>query len=71
MKKAYELSVLCDCDIALIVFNSQNKLVQYASNDMDKTLLRYTEYTGVPEARTNADVSRSAIFKLNLSNSAL
>ncbi|ETN72370.1 SRF-type transcription factor, partial [Necator americanus] len=26
MKKAYELSVLCDCEIALIVFNSTNKL---------------------------------------------
>ena len=28
MKKAYELSVLCDCEIALIVFNSTNKLFQ-------------------------------------------
>uniref|UniRef100_A0A1I7X0L8 MADS-box domain-containing protein n=1 Tax=Heterorhabditis bacteriophora TaxID=37862 RepID=A0A1I7X0L8_HETBA len=29
MKKAYELSVLCDCEIALIVFNSTNKLFHY------------------------------------------
>lgn len=36
MKKAYELSVLCDCEIALIIFNSTNKLFQYASTDMDK-----------------------------------
>ena len=44
MKKAYELSVLCNCDIGLIIFNnSNNKLVQYASKDMDKVLLRYTE----------------------------
>ena len=26
MKKAYELSVLCDCEIALIIFNSSNNL---------------------------------------------
>lgn len=44
MKKAYELSVLCNCDIGLIIFNnSNNKLVQYASQDIDKVLLRYTE----------------------------
>uniref|UniRef100_A0A8C2PI12 MADS-box domain-containing protein n=1 Tax=Capra hircus TaxID=9925 RepID=A0A8C2PI12_CAPHI len=29
MKKAYELSVLCDCEIALIIFNSSNKLNMY------------------------------------------
>ncbi|KAB0394312.1 hypothetical protein E2I00_000122 [Balaenoptera physalus] len=37
MKKAYELSVLCDCEIALIIFNHSNKLFQYASTDMDKS----------------------------------
>ena len=42
MKKAYELSVLCDCEIALIIFSSSNKLYQYASTDMDKVLLKYT-----------------------------
>ena len=36
MKKAYELSILCDCEIALIIFSSSNKLYQYASTDMDK-----------------------------------
>lgn len=44
MKKAYELSVLCNCEVALIIFNNQNnKLVQYASTDIDKVLMRYTE----------------------------
>lgn len=43
MKKAYELSVLCDCEIALIIFNSSGKLVQYASTEIDKILLKYTE----------------------------
>ena len=56
MKKAYELSVLCDCEIALIIFNSANKLFQYASTDMDKVLLKYTEYNEPHESRTNKDI---------------
>ncbi|PIA15186.1 SRF-like protein, partial [Coemansia reversa NRRL 1564] len=43
LKKAYELSVLCDCEIAVVIFSSQNKLVQYASTNMDKVLMRYTD----------------------------
>ncbi|XP_076443843.1 uncharacterized protein LOC143282167 isoform X2 [Babylonia areolata] len=56
MKKAYELSVLCDCEIALIIFNGANKLFQYASTDMDKVLLKYTEYNEPHESRTNKDI---------------
>lgn len=56
MKKAYELSVLCDCEIALIMFNSSNKLFQYASTDMDKVLLKYTEHNEPHESRTNKDI---------------
>ncbi|KAM7077960.1 myocyte-specific enhancer factor 2C-like isoform 3-T3 [Ciconia maguari] len=56
MKKAYELSVLCDCEISLIIFNSTNKLFQYASTDMDKVLLKYTEYNEPHESRTNLDI---------------
>ncbi|KAJ3029465.1 UNVERIFIED_CONTAM: Myocyte-specific enhancer factor 2D [Siphonaria sp. JEL0065] len=55
MKKAFELSVLCDCEIALIIINNNNKLVQYASTDMDKILLKYTEYSEPHESRGNAD----------------
>ncbi|XP_025143447.2 myocyte-specific enhancer factor 2D isoform X5 [Bos javanicus] len=61
MKKAYELSVLCDCEIALIIFNHSNKLFQYASTDMDKVLLKYTEYNEPHESRTNADIIESAV----------
>jgi len=56
MKKAYELSVLCDCEIALIMFSSSNKLFQYASTDMDHVLLKYTEYSDPHESRTNNDI---------------
>ncbi|KAL5005505.1 hypothetical protein ScPMuIL_018961 [Solemya velum] len=56
MKKAYELSVLCDCEIALIIFTSNNKLYQYASSDMDKVLLKYTEYNDTVVSQTNKDI---------------
>lgn len=64
MKKAYELSVLCDCEIALIIFNSTNKLFQYASTDMDKVLLKYTEYNEPHESRTNSDIVEVSVFPL-------
>lgn len=63
MKKAYELSVLCDCEIALIVFNSSNKLFQYASTDMDKILLKYTEYNEPHESRTNNEILQVRKFR--------
>ncbi|KAJ2140986.1 Myocyte-specific enhancer factor 2D [Coemansia sp. RSA 518] len=54
LKKAYELSVLCDSEIAVVIFSSQNKLVQYASTNMDKVLMRYTDFGEPSESLTNA-----------------
>uniref|UniRef100_A0A2N9HDB2 MADS-box domain-containing protein n=1 Tax=Fagus sylvatica TaxID=28930 RepID=A0A2N9HDB2_FAGSY len=33
MKKAFELSVLCDCELALVCFSSRGRLYEYASNN--------------------------------------
>lgn len=65
MKKAYELSVLCDCEIALIIFSSSNKLYQYASTDMDKVLLKYTEYNEPHESLTNKNIIEVSEESLN------
>ncbi|DAZ99574.1 TPA: hypothetical protein N0F65_001402 [Lagenidium giganteum] len=54
-KKAMELSKLCDCEIALIVFDSNDKLFQYSSTGVDQILLRYTEYGEPYEMRDNSD----------------
>jgi SRF-type transcription factor (DNA-binding and dimerisation domain) len=43
MKKAHELSVLCDCQVGLIIFSPKDKLHEYSSHDMDQILLKYTE----------------------------
>src|SRR5262249_52457301 len=55
MKKAMELSILCDCDIALIIF-SADKLFQYSSINMDTIVRRYIDYDGAYEGLTNKDV---------------
>ncbi|CAI5728184.1 unnamed protein product [Peronospora destructor] len=54
-KKAMELSKLCDCEIALIVFDSNEKLYQYSSTGVDQILLKYTEYGQPFETKDNND----------------
>ncbi|XP_059641950.1 agamous-like MADS-box protein MADS2 [Cornus florida] len=42
LKKAYELSVLCDAEVALIIFSSRDKLYEFcSSSSMLKTLEKY------------------------------
>jgi hypothetical protein len=41
LKKAYELSVLCDAEVALIVFSPRGKLYEFANPSMQKMLERY------------------------------
>ncbi|MED6164065.1 Floral homeotic protein AGAMOUS [Stylosanthes scabra] len=41
LKKAYELSVLCDAEVALIVFSSRGRLYEYANNSVKATIDRY------------------------------
>ncbi|XP_019227024.1 PREDICTED: developmental protein SEPALLATA 1-like isoform X2 [Nicotiana attenuata] len=42
LKKAYELSVLCEAEVALIIFSNRGKLYEFcSSNNMLKTLDRY------------------------------
>ncbi|KAJ4714546.1 MADS-box protein like [Melia azedarach] len=40
-KKAEELSVLCDADVALIIFSSTGKLFEYSSSSMKEILGRH------------------------------
>ncbi len=50
-KKAHELAVLTDSQVAVIVFGHNGKLAEFCSTDIDLLLLRYTEYDGVAERK--------------------
>ncbi|CAN1313585.1 Agamous-like MADS-box protein MADS4 [Linum perenne] len=56
LKKAYELSVLCDAEVALIIFSNRGKLYEFcSSSSMLKTLERYQKCNyGAPEATVSA-----------------
>ncbi|CAA7016949.1 unnamed protein product [Microthlaspi erraticum] len=42
LKKAYELSVLCDAEVALIIFSSRGKLYEFGSvGSVERTIERY------------------------------
>lgn len=43
LKKAYELSVLCDAEVAFIVFSQKGRLFEFASSNMQKIIERYRE----------------------------
>ncbi|KAK8480624.1 hypothetical protein V6N13_099817 [Hibiscus sabdariffa] len=46
LKKAYELSILCDAEIALIIFSNRGKLYEFCStSSMAKILEKYNNYT--------------------------
>ncbi|KAF8048914.1 hypothetical protein N665_2354s0001 [Sinapis alba] len=45
LKKAYELSVLCDAQVSLIVFSQRGRLYEFSSSDMRNTIERYHKYT--------------------------
>ncbi|KAM5555010.1 agamous-like MADS-box protein MADS3 [Rosa sericea] len=53
LKKAYELSVLCDAEVALIVFSSRGKLYEFSSaGSMTQTLERYQRSSFSPHDNT-------------------
>jgi MADS-box transcription factor len=46
LKKAHEISVLCDAEVALIVFSTKGKLCEYATDScMERILERYERYS--------------------------
>ncbi|KAK4743525.1 hypothetical protein SAY87_001526 [Trapa incisa] len=61
LKKAFELSVLCDAEVALIIFSSRGKLYEFTSRSMEQTIERYRKHTkdtrmGQPSIEEDAKV---------------
>ncbi|ERN05188.1 hypothetical protein AMTR_s00053p00228660 [Amborella trichopoda] len=50
LKKAQELSILCDAEVALIIFSSTGKLFEFPSSGMKKTLARYNQCSDSSES---------------------
>ncbi|XP_028764009.1 floral homeotic protein AGAMOUS-like [Neltuma alba] len=74
LKKAYELSVLCDAEVALIVFSSRGRLYEYANNSVKATIDRYkkacSDSTGGSTSEVNAQYyqQESAKLRAQISN---
>ena len=56
MPNTFILLVLILSRLKVKYYPSSNRLFQYASTDMDKVLLKYTEYNEPHESRTNGDI---------------
>nr|AGV31153.1 C-class MADS-box protein [Allium cepa] len=70
LKKAYELSVLCDAEVALVVFSSRGRLYEYATNSVKQTIERYkkastdTSNTGTHVSEVNSQYYQQEAMKL-------
>ena len=61
LKKAMELSILCQCDMAVVIFNHNGKLYDYGSTDIHKTVRRFRNGgKGESEAYNSNEVRRAA-----------
>ncbi|XP_066166596.1 LOW QUALITY PROTEIN: MADS-box transcription factor 51-like [Oryza sativa Japonica Group] len=45
-KKAFELALLCDVEVALLVFSPVGKLYEYSSSSIEGTYDRYQQFAG-------------------------
>ncbi|XP_042374787.1 truncated transcription factor CAULIFLOWER A-like [Zingiber officinale] len=57
LKKAHEISVLCDAEVAVIIFSSKGKLYEYSTNSsMEKILERYEQYCYAEKALVSSEL---------------
>nr|BAT57268.1 MADS-box transcription factor [Trillium camschatcense] len=56
LKKAHEISILCDADVALIVFSTKGKLYEYSTDSsMEQLLERYERCSNAEKAIIEVD----------------
>ncbi|XP_030934136.1 agamous-like MADS-box protein AGL11 isoform X2 [Quercus lobata] len=75
LKKACELSVLCDAEVALLIFSSRGRLYEYANNSTKSTIERYknacldsAESSSIAETNTQYYQQESAKLRLLIQN---
>lgn len=64
LKKAFELSVLCDAEVALIVFSPRGKLYEFASSSITGSIERYRSHTRTNNTSTPASVDQNTQAQL-------
>ncbi|KAJ0692493.1 putative transcription factor MADS-MIKC family [Helianthus annuus] len=68
LKKAHEISVLCDADIALIVFSPRGKLFEFSTHSsMEAILERYERYSYEERQLTESEVETQGRWNLESS----
>ncbi|VDD74149.1 unnamed protein product [Mesocestoides corti] len=54
--KAFELSQLCECQVAILIFTNKNRLHKFASHDLDSIVKRYNEEPECGELTTSEHI---------------
>ncbi|KAH0975298.1 hypothetical protein GBA52_017197 [Prunus armeniaca] len=67
LKKAFELSVLCDAEVALIILSPSGKICQFASHDINRTIAMYRNQVSLPESN-NSSFRRATTMKFGSNN---
>eukprot|EP00249_Psilotum_nudum_P015455 c25334_g1_i3 orf=295-717(-) len=64
LKKARELSVLCDAEVALIIFSSTGKLSEFSNTSMKKIIDRYQKCPGGMQSSSITTQDMEVILRL-------
>ncbi|GAY46293.1 hypothetical protein CUMW_095940 [Citrus unshiu] len=69
LKKAHEISVLCDAEVALIVFSTKGKLYEYSTeSSMERILERYERNAYVEQQLVTNDAELQGCWSLEYPN---
>ena len=60
IKKATELAILCDAEVAVVIFGANQKLTMYSSGNVDEIITKYSQHKADPhnEVRTRTQPRR-------------
>ncbi|KAJ4768741.1 MADS-box transcription factor TaAGL41 [Rhynchospora pubera] len=71
-KKAFELAILCDAEVALLVFSAAGKLYEYSSSSIEETYSHYKKFMsgGKDAYKDNANIEDTDNIQNNCEDSS-
>ncbi|XP_021905674.1 MADS-box transcription factor 23-like isoform X1 [Carica papaya] len=66
LKKAFELSILCDAELALLIFSPSGKAFQFASHDLDRTIAKYRNHMGLSNSAYNQRTTTTEYWRCEI-----